>query len=53
MPPLCLGASLAAAAVTENALRDESTVTKTDKKVNNEQDAQKRRLPAARRLFLL
>ncbi len=56
MPPLCSGVSLpaaAAAAVTENALRDEITVTKSDKKVNSMQDAQKRRLPGARRLFLL
>ena len=53
MPPGASLAAAAAAAVTENALRDESTVPKTDKKVNNVQDAQKRRLTAARRLFLL
>ena len=53
MSPLRSGASLVVAATaTENALRDKTAVPKTDTKVNEVQNAQ-RRMPAARDLVLL
>jgi len=53
MSPLRSGASLVVAATaTENALRDKTAVPKTDTKVNEVQNAQ-RRMPAARDRFIL
>lgn len=53
MSPLSSGASLvAAAAATENALRDKTTFPKTGTKVDKAQNAQ-RRMPAARDDFLV